>query len=228
MKAQQGGLEEDELVAATFGKSSPDELSDIEKKYADKLLTVMQDKIAEVKKRDSEAREQILRGKKAYTQGNYPTAANYFEQAMACTTTDTLVGGEAKMWLALAFDSSGKQEEARNIYRELKEKHPLPSIRSQAADLLYILEAPKLKISKEERLKIPDLSEVDEFRNRKKTSRIVRPRKMPKSMKKSAPTWEEKFLQTSPIARTFKNRYFQVAFTVVTISVSIFSAVYLK
>jgi len=229
IKARQEGLEEDELVAATFGKENFEDLSETEKKYADKLLSVMQEKIEFVKQRDEKARMEILKGKKEYNKGNYSDSAAFFKSAADCTTSDTLIGGEAKMWLALAFDGSGKIDEARNIYRELKDNHPLPSIRTQAGNLLYILEAPKLKIKEDERLKIPDLSEVDEFRNNRNNKRPLRPpRAAKKPSKKTKPTWEEKFMQTSPIARTFQNKYFQVAFTVIFTGVSILSAVYLK
>jgi len=229
IKAKQEGLEEDELVAATFGKDSLDDLSEMEKKYADKLLSVMQEKIEFVKQRDEKARVEIFKGKKEYNKGNYSNAAAFFQSAAGCTTSDTLIGGEAKMWLALAFDGSGKVDEARDIYRELKEGHPLPSIRSQAGNLLYILEAPKLKIKEDERLKIPDMSNVDEFRNNRNSKRPLRPpRAAKKPKKKGKPTWEEKFMQSSPVARTFQNKYFQVAFTVVFVGVSILSAVYLK
>ena len=227
MKAQQNGMEEEDIVAATFGKES-DQLTELEKKYADKLVALMQTKIAQVKKRDAKAKQQILIGKRAYAKGNYSDSIPYFEKACEYTTSDTLVGGEALMWKALALDGSGKLEQAKAIYLDLKEGHPLPSIRNQAGDLLYILEAPKLKIREEERLKIPDLQEVDEFRNRRKTTRTTRPRKTPKPLKKSAPTWEDKFYAKSPVVRAFKNRYVQVAFLVVSTGLSIYGAVYIK
>lgn len=228
LKAKQGGLEDDELVAATFGKESKDELTETELAYADKLRDLMEEKIEAVKRRDQKARSYILEGKKLYAKGAYAESLSRFEAAIGCTTADTLVGGEAKMWLALALDGSGKSDQARAIYVELKEGHPLPSIRSQAGDLLYILDAPKLKIKSEERLKIPDLTDVDDFRNRRRSSpRPTRPRRSNAPKKPRKPTWEDKFVENSPILRTFRNRYVQVAFLVVSVGVSVYSAYYL-
>jgi len=224
IRAQQQGLDEDELVAATFGKERKEDLSEMEQQYADKLLAMMQRKVKEVKLRDAEAKKQILIGKRAYAKGDYSGSIPFFESALACTASDTLVGGEAQMWLALALDGSGKMERARVIYLDLKENHPLPSIRNQAGDLLYILEAPKLKIKEEERLKIPDLQEVDQYRNRR-AGRSPRPpprKKAPPKGKNRPPTWEEKFVANSPVLRTFRNRYVQVAFLVISLAVSIF------
>ena len=228
MKARASGLSEDELIAATFGKETKDDLSETELAYADKVLSMMEQKIQDVKARDAKARSFILRGKKLYAKGSYGESIPSFEEALACTTADTLVGGEAKMWLALAYDGCGQMDKAKIIYTELKEGHPLPSIRSQAGDLLYILEAPKLKIREEERLKIPDLTQVDEFRNRRKTQRVPRRQAPKKVTKKSKPTWEEQFMRNSPLVRTFRNRYVQVAFVVISAGLSVYSAVYIK
>ena len=226
--ARASGLSEDELIAATFGKETKDDLSETELAYADKVLSMMEQKIQDVKARDAKARSFILRGKKLYAKGSYGESIPSFEEALACTTADTFVGGEAKMWLALAYDGCGQMDKAKVIYTELKEGHPLPSIRSQAGDLLYLLEAPKLKIREEERLKIPDLTQVDEFRNRRKTQRVP-PRQAPKKVtKKSKPTWEEQFMRNSPLVRTFRNRYVQVAFVVISAGLSVYSAVYIK
>ncbi|QDZ22890.1 hypothetical protein HOP50_09g54390 [Chloropicon primus] len=230
MKAKAAGLEDDDLIAATFGKETKEDLSETELAYADKLVKLMQEKVNTINERDARARAFIARGKKLYAKGGYGESIPAFESAIECTTADTLVGGEASMWLALALDGSGKVEQAKGIYLELKENHPLPSVRSQAGDLLYILEAPKLKIKKEERLMIPDLSQVDEFRNRRKSTRPPGgPRKAPKKVvKKKDPTWEDKFVANSRIIRTFKNRYVQVAFLVVSAGLSVYSAVYIK
>lgn len=47
------------------------------------------------------------------------------------------------------------------VYLELEAGHPLPSVRRQAADLRYILEAPKLPLGPDERVEIPVLRDVD-------------------------------------------------------------------
>jgi len=39
----------------------------------------------------------------------------------------------------------GREEDCLATYRTLEKTHPLPAIRRQAADLRYIMEAPKLQ-----------------------------------------------------------------------------------
>ena len=40
----------------------------------------------------------------------------------------------------------GREEDCLATYRTLEKTHPLPAIRRQAADLRYIMEAPKLQV----------------------------------------------------------------------------------
>lgn len=47
------------------------------------------------------------------------------------------------------------------MYKALENTHPNPSIKRQAANLRYILEAPKLKLGPDERVSLP-LLEQDE------------------------------------------------------------------
>ncbi|KAB1223805.1 hypothetical protein CJ030_MR2G012886 [Morella rubra] len=52
-----------------------------------------------------------------------------------------------------------------DLYQQLEHKHPSVSIRRQAAELCYILQAPKLKITQEEMVTIPLIgSSYDRFR----------------------------------------------------------------
>ncbi|XP_010556335.1 PREDICTED: uncharacterized protein LOC104825662 isoform X2 [Tarenaya hassleriana] len=71
-------------------------------------------------------------GQKAYAKGMYGRAIEFLEGALTIIPKLTLFGGE-----------------------QLERKHPSLSIRRQAAELRYILQAPKLKISQEEMVTIP-------------------------------------------------------------------------
>jgi hypothetical protein len=46
------------------------------------------------------------------------------------------------------------------VYRTLEKSHPVPAIRRQATGLRYIMEAPKLEISPEERVSIPIMTDL--------------------------------------------------------------------
>lgn len=60
-----------------------------------------------------------------------------------------------QIWLAMAYEANNRHKDCIELYQELEKKHPSISIRRQAAELRYILQAPKLKISKDEMVTIP-------------------------------------------------------------------------
>ena len=49
------------------------------------------------------------------------------------------------------------------MYKMLENTHPMPAVRRQAADLRYILEAPKLQLNPDEYVKIPILENADRY-----------------------------------------------------------------
>lgn len=64
-------------------------------------------------------------------------------------------GVQIQIWLAMAYEANNRHADCIALYQQLEKKHPSVSIRRQAADLRYILQAPKLKISQEEMVTIP-------------------------------------------------------------------------
>lgn len=59
----------------------------------------------------------------------------------------------------MAFDANGQRADGLATYRKLEATHPMKEIKLQAANLRYIMEAPRLKISKDERVTIPLVGE---------------------------------------------------------------------
>lgn len=55
----------------------------------------------------------------------------------------------------MAYEANNRHKDCIDLYRKLEMGHPSISIRRQAKDLRYILQAPKLKISQEEMVTIP-------------------------------------------------------------------------
>ncbi|KDP26655.1 hypothetical protein JCGZ_17813 [Jatropha curcas] len=94
-------------------------------------------------------------GQKAYGKGMYSRAIEFLEAALTIIPRLTLFGGEIQIWLAMAYDANNRHADCIALYQQLEEQHPSLSIRRQAADLRYILQAPKLKISQEEMVTIP-------------------------------------------------------------------------
>ncbi|XP_027346133.1 uncharacterized protein LOC113857969 [Abrus precatorius] len=94
-------------------------------------------------------------GQKAYGKGSYGRAIEFFEAALTIIPRPTLFGGEIQIWLAMAYEAYNRHKDCIALYQQLEKTHPSISIRRQAAELRYILQAPKLKITQEEMVTIP-------------------------------------------------------------------------
>ncbi|KAH0991744.1 hypothetical protein GBA52_003227 [Prunus armeniaca] len=94
-------------------------------------------------------------GQKAYGRGMYGRAIEFLEGALTIIPRPTLFGGEIQIWLAMAYEANNRHDDCIDLYMLLEKKHPSVSIRRQAAELRYILQAPKLKITQEEMVTIP-------------------------------------------------------------------------
>lgn len=57
----------------------------------------------------------------------------------------------------------GREQECIATYKWLEDNHPVPKVKKQAADLRYIMEAPKLELSPDERVTIPLLNSEDSW-----------------------------------------------------------------
>lgn len=57
----------------------------------------------------------------------------------------------------MAYEANRRHKDCIALYKELESSHPMINIRRQAAELRYILEAPKLKISNDEVVTIPQI-----------------------------------------------------------------------
>ncbi|CAN1152231.1 hypothetical protein LINPERPRIM_LOCUS28801 [Linum perenne] len=94
-------------------------------------------------------------GQRAYGRGMYGRSVEFLEAALTIIPRPTLFGGEIQIWLAMAYDANNRRADCLTLYRQLEETHPSLGIRRQAAELRYISQAPKLKISREEMVTIP-------------------------------------------------------------------------
>ncbi|GAU46976.1 hypothetical protein TSUD_190130 [Trifolium subterraneum] len=94
-------------------------------------------------------------GQKAYGRGMYGRSIEFLEGALTIIPRSTLFGGEIQIWLAMAYEAYGRHDDCIDLYKQLEKSHSSISIRRQAAELRYILEAPKLKITQEEMVTIP-------------------------------------------------------------------------
>lgn len=100
-------------------------------------------------------------GKAAYERGDYRASVKHLEAASALMSRTSRLGGEAQIWLAIAYEAAGQQSEAIALCQQLS-RHPDIETRKEGKRLLYILQAPKLKRPDEWMTKIPDLGMIAE------------------------------------------------------------------
>ncbi|KAL7093754.1 hypothetical protein ACP275_11G059500 [Erythranthe tilingii] len=142
-----------EFGAGGGGNGQPDDETEEQKRMRVKK------ELEKVAKEQAERRKtaQLMfdLGQKAYGRGMYGRAIEFLEGALTIIPRPTLFGGEIQIWLAMAYEASNRHADCIDLYKQLERKHPSVSIRRQASELRYILQAPKLKISQEEMVTIP-------------------------------------------------------------------------
>jgi hypothetical protein len=121
---------------------------------------------------ESPAQTYLRQGQKAFEAGQYGTAMQQFEQGRALADAGTPLQGELRIWLVMSHEAAGDRDRALELCR-LVSSHPDPETRKQAKRLLYILEAPKLRMNPEWLTEIPDLTEIK--RNNKEQKDWGRP-----------------------------------------------------
>ncbi|OAY84475.1 hypothetical protein ACMD2_03871 [Ananas comosus] len=127
-----------------------------EMKELEKRAEELQSRVArEQAERRATAKLMFELGQKAYGKGMYARAIEFLEAALTIIPSPSLLGGEIQIWLAMAYEANNRHRDCIALYQQLEKSHPSVSIRRQAAELRYILQAPKLKISKDEMVTIP-------------------------------------------------------------------------
>jgi hypothetical protein len=106
------------------------------------------------------ARAAFATGCQAYERGSYRQAVADLEVAHGLVDPGTEFQGEVRTWLVMAYDAVGAADRALELCRRLA-RHGNPNIRKEGQRLLYILEAPQLKLQPEWLSEIPDLTEVE-------------------------------------------------------------------
>lgn len=67
------------------------------------------------------------------------------------------LGGDIQIQLALAMNANGKEQECIDLFKHLEDTHPVSTIARQAANLRFIMEAPKLELGEDEKVSVPVL-----------------------------------------------------------------------
>jgi len=167
------GLSPDEMTAmelAAGASSGPvAELTEAQRAYAQAVRARLEQRAAELAREDAARRAREARnfeaGKLLYERGEYRRCVEALELAVEdAGGKGTQLGGEAAMWLALGYQAVGREQDCGDLYRWLEQNHPNKRLRKQAGDLRYILEAPKLELSPDERVTVPVISSADAWK----------------------------------------------------------------
>lgn len=140
--------------------------------------------------RKEQNNKRFTQGKSAYSTGQYAASEVLFKEALESEGDLSPLGGEIQLWLALSYQvglscqiqgfeaqptsawslvacvvpqACGKQLECIEMYKSIEKNHPLPKVKRQAAELRYIMEAPRLKVGPDERVKLPILEDQSRY-----------------------------------------------------------------
>ncbi|KAL6769665.1 hypothetical protein ACKKBG_A31910 [Auxenochlorella protothecoides x Auxenochlorella symbiontica] len=217
---RQAGRDADDLVAEQLGLSSSRELSGVQERYKDRIKESLEKRAKELQSQQAQRERGMKLGKIAYGRGRYSAAVTLFEAALEEEGPFSHLGGDIQMWLALSYQACGREAECIDVYKRLEESHPLPSTRRRAADLRYIMEAPKLPLSDKDRVHIPVLKNMDV--NRGVRAPTNRPRAPPTTASKREKTWDERFWETYEPPQYLTNKYVWFASSLLAVAVSIY------
>jgi len=117
--------------------------------------------------------QKLQAGQQALDRGQYRQSIEELQNALQYISLGSKPGGEAQLWLVMAYQAAGQISEARNLCRKLT-RHPHPDLRKQSKQILYILEAPRLARPREWMTEIPDLTRSEEQTPRYAASRRSR------------------------------------------------------
>lgn len=117
-------------------------------------------------------------GQQAFERGRYADAVQAFEQGIAEKPSIGL-DGELKLWLVNALAAIDRRQDAIELCGKLA-RHPDLDVRKKSKEVLYIIQAPKLKTKEECLTKIPDLAELENsdakpWQNRPRKPRPLKP-----------------------------------------------------
>ncbi|MEO1209682.1 MAG: hypothetical protein AAFX78_09085 [Cyanobacteria bacterium J06638_20] len=106
------------------------------------------------------ARQRYRVGREAFERGRYRESIEQFQSSVELVGRNSILGGQAQVWMVSAFEALEKREEAIALCESIT-RHPHDTTRKEAKRLLYILKAPRLKIRPEWRTEIPDLTQLE-------------------------------------------------------------------
>lgn len=163
VEAYEAGEEMDVVVARALGYKTIEDVPEAQRAYASKIADKLESNARTLRGEIEAATKKYESGVAAYGRGMYDDAVKWFSAAAEETSETSLLGGKIAIYKALALDAYGQRDKALDIYKYVESVHPEKSIRKQAEELRYILEAPRMELREDERVDVPILRDPDAF-----------------------------------------------------------------
>lgn len=125
------GVREDELLAAAMGATSVAALSAVQEEYKEKFRQKLIQRAEDIKKRVLPGQKEFEAGKVLYERGRYTESVEVFRSALTIQGESSTLGGDIQMWLALALQACGEEEECIIMCKMIEQTHPNRKIRAQ-------------------------------------------------------------------------------------------------
>lgn len=166
-KGVKSGINEDDAVAFQLGVQDATELSKTQDQYKDKLKQKLADRAEQIRQEQEERSRTFKQGQDAYATGQYAASVVLLETALKDEGPMSQLGGEIQLWLALAYQACGREKDCIQVYKSVERNHPSPKMQKQAESLRFIMEAPKLELSDDERIQFSGIADNLEPYNKK-------------------------------------------------------------
>jgi tetratricopeptide (TPR) repeat protein len=217
------GIDPEVLLAKDLGFDSVEGMKrTLSDEYVSKSIEKLLSRADELEREKNERNSMFQAGKLYYERGMYKESVKALEQALVAEGALSPLGGDIQMWLALAYQAVGQEKKCIDTYKFLESNHPVPAVRKQAADLRYIMEAPKISLKPDEKVSIPVFDDLDRNVPKSKSNRPTRPRMQ--SQKKKKKTWDEEFWDSYTPPGPLKNKYVWIASCIVGLGLAWYSA----
>jgi tetratricopeptide (TPR) repeat protein len=163
-------------------------------------------------------------GKVLYGVGRYKEAVAALVAALDAEGPFSILGGEIQLWLALAHQAAGDEQACLAVYRQVEAGHPSPKMRKQAADLRYIMEAPKLRVGPDEKPTLPSVDPASPRAPGERTRRRVPPPPRGGGGTARPKTLEERWAEDWTPPALIPNQYVAIAVAAVAAGLAVYSA----
>jgi len=226
LEAEEEGNDVSEAVAIeTMGVASLEELTSTQKAYLSAIVRKVRNDAEKIKEQEGPSKQSLEHAKQLFERGQFWLCIEWIDSALEGIRSESYTAGECEAWKAMAFERLAERENARAIYERLKDTHPRKAIRKYADQLLRIMQAPKLALREDEKVKVPTsrLEGLEKYKDglgRKRRAKQMQQR----SKNDIEPTLLEKAIAKSKVPEPLQDGAFVAAASTLLIAVAIMSA----